>query len=67
MNLSDQLPGDTNELLTDFRKAQQAYEDAESTMGKDHAALTAMGKAAELDRLLSAGGHLPDEWRNARR
>jgi hypothetical protein len=56
-----------DDLLAEFREACKRYEDAHSTVRKDHAALSAMGAAAELDRLLSAGGHLPDEWRNARR
>jgi hypothetical protein len=66
VSINEELP-DANALLEAFRKACDAYERGISQMSKDHAALTAMGTAARLDRLLSGGGHLPEEWRNALR
>lgn len=62
-----ELPNDTDELLAVQRAAAGRYETAQSQMRKDHAALTHMSAGAELDRLLSSGGHLPEDWRNARR
>lgn len=66
----------SDELLAEFRVQRAAYEEAVTTrneviqpaaVGRYVAALACMGRAAELDRLLSAGGHLPEAWRNARR
>lgn len=67
-DLTAEIPYNTNELLYEFREACQSYNTpGASAMTKDRAMLTAIGKAAELDRVLTAGGHLPEEWRNARR